>query len=166
MLDKNIDPARTFDEKTFEWLRKLCHQTKTAVEHRHAKLKTLKAQLALIRGKTCTGWVIWRDSKQEHAAKMIIHHSIGQACPLHGQPGPGKRLRSYIGTDPCKQTRADKAIEDEEKRAKLQRAYNELASKLHTAGYALCEFYRALDYPTPKFGGTDRKSTEISKGEN
>lgn len=152
MYNKNIDPARTFDEKTLTWLYELCSQVKAAIRHRYSGLQALNTKLANL-GDTCNGRITWRD--KDNTPKMIVLHTVEKSCPLHGQPGQGERIRFYVGTDPTKQARANQAIRNEEKRARLQREHNELANKLHAAGYTLCEFYRTLDYPAPKFSETE-----------
>lgn len=133
------------------WLYKLCARARSPITQRYEELQALDAELATLQGNTCTGKVSWRDTNNPNpnAAKMTIVHGTNQACPLHGEPANGKRIRSYVGTDPHKQAQAIKAIEDETRREKLQHKRDGLEAAIRDAGYALKDFYRTLGWSTP-----------------
>ena len=53
---------------------------------------------------------------------MMIIHRTGSPCPLHGEPNPHKgRVRSYVGTNPERQTAAREAIAALPIQAQLER---------------------------------------------
>lgn len=118
-----------------------------AIEHRLAEHTDLQQQLAELDGNTCTGTEHWRDTKNaKHAAKLYVIHRIDQSCPIHGQPDPGKRLRTYIGSKPGKIDQARNAIEREGRYLKLrkqQRGYDELVARIL---YRIKGLYWILDY--------------------
>ena len=45
----------------------------------------------------CTGTAHWRQET------LYANHGIGQTCPMHGDPGQGKRLRIYVSNKSRKQ---------------------------------------------------------------
>lgn len=59
----------------------------------------------------CTGTEHWRDANADHRKpKLYIIHPLNATCPIHGDPKPGKRIRTYVGTDPAKIEAAQEAI--------------------------------------------------------
>jgi len=72
------------------------------------KLSNLLLELA---DDHCTGTEHWRDANSTHRKpKLYIIHPLNAICPIHGQPEPGKRIRTYVGTDPAKIEAAQGAI--------------------------------------------------------
>ncbi len=69
----------------------------------------------------CTGIVYWRDNGGDKP-KLYANHSIDQACPIHGKPGPGKRLRTYVGTDPERQAEILAAMKRRREKLDLESA--------------------------------------------
>ena len=74
----------------------LAQQLVPALSHRFAQLRDTCDALADT-PPACTGVAYWRNDAG--AAKLYFNHGIDVACPVHGTPPPGKRLRSYIGTN-------------------------------------------------------------------
>ena len=114
---------------------------------------------------TCNGTVYWRGAGSHAKPKMYTNHRRDQACPVHGTPKPGGRLRCYVGQDPDKQARA---LADMGRAKELTEA-NTLVTRLEraiaSAYYSLKEYYQALgytvptrpaDYPEPKPDWTGR----------
>jgi len=125
----------------------------TALRARFDALATLQAELDALDGTTCTGREWWRD--KDHATKtpkLYILHSIDKACPLHGDPSPGKRLRCYVGTDADRIAEARAAMEREQKRRDLERELSRLRGGLASCGYHLQAFYGQLGYTVGEDG--------------
>jgi len=59
----------------------------------------------------CTGSEHWRDANTDgKKAKLYIIHPLTHACPIHGIPEPGKRIRTYVGSNPAKIEAAREAV--------------------------------------------------------
>lgn len=59
----------------------------------------------------CTGTEHWRDANADHRKpKLYVIHPLNATCPIHGDPEPGKRIRTYVGSDPTKIKAAQEAI--------------------------------------------------------
>ena len=79
------------------------------LEKQNYAIHELQSQIAdLDQAGTCTGVVHWRDKNGNR--KMYANHSVGESCPIHGEPKAGKRLRTYVGADPVKQDQVLAAI--------------------------------------------------------
>ena len=121
-------------------------------------LDSLQAELDALDGTTCTGREWWRD--RDHATKtpkLYILHSIDTACPLHGEPSPGGRLRCYVGSDPAKIDDARAAMEREQKRRDLECELSQLRDGLASCGYHLQAFYGLLGYTVGEDGQPTRR---------
>lgn len=57
-------------------------------------LDRLETEIALLEHRRCTGKIYMRDGKYAYA-----NHGVDEACPIHGEPTPGGRIRKYIGSD-------------------------------------------------------------------
>jgi hypothetical protein len=78
----------------------------------------------------CTGVAYWRDrSSGEVPAKMYANHSVDGACPLHGSPQVGKRLRVYIGTDASAQAAVLVAMERRREKMEIDSRIGRLERK-------------------------------------
>ncbi|HUX31974.1 MAG TPA: hypothetical protein VMV78_15320, partial [Thiobacillus sp.] len=90
-----------------------------AIRRRVADLERLERDLAALDGHTCTGVEYLRreDGKPD---RLYMNHSIDQACPMHGKPSPGGRLRSYVGSDQARIEEARAALEREKTRHDLE----------------------------------------------
>ena len=76
----------------------------------------------------CTGTEHWRDANADHRKpKLYVIHPLNAVCPIHGDPKPGARIRTYIGTDPAKIADAQEAIA---RHRHYKNAFNEL-QRLH-----------------------------------
>ena len=129
-----------------------------ALRARFDSLDVLQDELDALDGTTCTGREWWRD--KDHATKtpkLYILHSIDKACPLHGDPSPGGRLRCYVGSDPAKIDEARAAMAREQKRRDLERELSRLRGGLASCGYHLRAFYDLLGYVVGADGQPTRR---------
>lgn len=94
----------------------------------------------------CTGTVYWR--RDGGNPKLYVNHGIDQACPIHGEPAPGKRLRVYVGTDPARQQRAKEAIERAADVAALTAEAERLSEYLNQDTWALRAIVQRLEIRT------------------
>ena len=118
-----------------------------ALRQRFDALDTLQAELDALDGQTCTGRKWWRD--RDHPTKtpkLHILHSIDAACPLHGEPEAGGRLRCYVGSDADRIAEARAAMVREQHRRDLERELSRLRGGLASCGYHLQSFYGLLGY--------------------
>lgn len=117
------------------------------IQQRLAEVQQLELEMKNLNGNTCTGREYWRDKDHEKKPpKLYILHSIDQACPLHGKPESGERLRTYIGSDPVNITEAMTAMDNEHVREKLQNKLGQIESRLSSSYHTLRRFYDNLDY--------------------
>ena len=80
------------------------------------EIDTLKAQISdLDEAGVCTGTDYWRDG-----TKLYANHGINKTCPIHGTPEPGKRLRTYVGTDATTQAEVLAAMERCKEKSNLE----------------------------------------------
>jgi hypothetical protein len=139
------------NQDTVRWLRRLARLAENPIIARLHELEQVTKMLNRLAGQTCAGRVHWRDRNAPgKTPKMVIVHGIDQACPLHGTPEAGKRLRIYVGTDEERQEVAVAAIQDEEKRQKLQQRKEGIERALHRCGYNLRQAYECLGYTVPR----------------
>lgn len=109
------------------------------------EIERLRGELAALDGRTCTGREYWRDKDDAgKAPKLYILHSIDQACPMHGTPEEGKRLRVYVGTDRDRIRDAKAAMEREDVRKRLAFELSQVEGGLRSCGYYLQQFYGQL----------------------
>lgn len=113
-----------------------------AVDAALAEVAMLKRRLEHLAGRNCTGSELWRDTDSS-SPKLYVTHSTNATCPIHGTPAPGKRLRTYIGTKPREQKRAQAAMHAEELRRAYEQRLAEIDSALATS-YRLEQITRAL----------------------
>jgi hypothetical protein len=99
------------------------------LDHLRAVIETTKSK------GTCTGTVYWR--RDGTTPKMYANHGTNEACPIHGTPAPGKRLRVYVGTDQLRQIKVKEAMKRQEhlldkqqQRTALERRLKNLTWKL------------------------------------
>ena len=139
------------NQDTIQWLRRLATLAENPIITRLHELEQVTRQLDELTGWTCTGRVHWRDKdRPDKTPKMYVIHSTDQACPLHGQPEPGARLRVYVGIDEEKQEAAQAAIQAERHKRRLKERKEGLERALHRCGYHLREFYEVLGYTVPR----------------
>jgi hypothetical protein len=139
------------NQDTVRWLRRLASLAENPIIARLHELEQVTRALDKLTGWTCTGRVHWRDRNAPgKTPKMIVIHFIDQACPLHGAPEAGKRLRVYVGTDEARQAVAVAAIQDEEERRGLEQRKEGIERALHRCGYNLRQSYECLGYTVPR----------------
>jgi len=103
-----------------EKLIQVAYKAPDAFDQAFSEITELENKLAQIDGRTCTGKPYWRDEDHPtRAPKLYVNHGIDQACPMHGEPDPGQRIRTYIGADEQAIEDALAAIEREEERQRL-----------------------------------------------
>ena len=125
------------------------------------EIERLQGELAALDGNTCTGRKYWRDKNDDgKEAKLYILHSIDQACPVHGTPDDGKRLRVYVGTDGRRIREAKAAMEREDVRKRLAFELSQIEGGLRSCGYYLQQFYGQLGYRIVDDG------TAVRRGDN
>lgn len=112
------------------------------------KLDEANQAIANLAGNTCTGSIWWRDPNSDKP-RMYINHRKDQVCPLHGMPNRGKRIRTYIGSDPDKQAEAHATLDAETRLDALRQTKRQLDAALSQARYRLRDYYRALRYTVP-----------------
>jgi len=117
-----------------------------ALRARVDELARLRADLAALDGQTCTGREYWQRGR------LYANHSINQACPVHGKPEPGGRLRCYVGSDPAHIERARAAMALETRRADLEREVRTAEHGLAAVGNALRHYYGLLGYDDVAMG--------------
>jgi hypothetical protein len=137
------------DQDFIRWLRRLTQLADGPVSLRLAELDRITERLTQLAGVTCTGHIWWRD-KDTDKPKLYANHGIDQACPIHGLPQKGKRLRIYVGTDPDKQELALAQMRDETTRAELAQRHKGIVQSLRRAAYHISKFYAALGYFVPR----------------
>lgn len=115
-----------------------------AVDAALAEVAMLEGRLECLAGRNCTGSELWRDTDSTSSSPILyVTHSINATCPVHGAPAPGKRLRTYIGTKPREQKRAQAAMHAEA----LRRTYEQRLAEIESAlamGYRLEQIASAL----------------------
>jgi len=116
-----------------------------ALRARADELACLRADLAALDGQTCTG-VEYVRREAGKPDRLYMNHGTDQACPLHGKPEPGGRLRSYVGSDPDRIAEARAAMALEKRRADLEREVGTAERGLAACGNALRHFYGLLGY--------------------
>lgn len=95
----------------------------------------------------CTGAPYWRDKDAPgRRPKLYVIHGLNQACPLHGTPAPGDRIRTYVGCAPEKQRAAGAAMADEARRQALLAEQAALSAVLCQAQPTLRALLTALGY--------------------
>jgi len=127
-------------------LRKWAAGAGDALEARVDELARLRVDLAALDGQTCTGREFWQGKR------LYANHSINQACPLHGRPEPGARLRCYVGSDPDRIERARAAMALEQNRVSLEREVRTAEHGLAAVGNALRHYYGLLGYDDVALG--------------
>ncbi len=144
------------DAKDIAILPTISQQTKTPLTAALIALAEVTQQIDALDGKTCTGHIWWRDKKKlDKPNKMYINHNMNQACPLHGTPEKGKRIRVYIGTDPNKQKAAEIDLDAEARLVKLGQTRRTLESALSRATSRLQDYYRTLQFTCPTHWNPD-----------
>jgi len=107
------------------------------------ELEGIDNEILSLDGTTCTGTVHWRHPKDGSPPMMYANHKHDQACPLHGTPAPGQRLRVYIGKKAARQQAVEKAMELQTVLATLKGRQRHLASAL-TSAYRVDAITRSL----------------------
>lgn len=119
-------------------------KSKDAIDNVMVEISKIEKELNAIDGNTCTGTEYWRD--QDHATrspKLYIIHSTDESCPMHGEPEPGKRIRTYIGADETAIAEVQEAMVLEQKRRKLEARLRKLKNGIVAANSSMG---RALRY--------------------
>ena len=126
----------------------------TAIQDRVNELASLEAGLKELDGQTCTGREWWRDrGHPTRESKMYVLHSVNAACPVHGKPEPGKRLRVYVGNNRERIKEARAAIAREAQRQEMETQAQQIRQGLASCGYYLRQFYGQLGYKAGDTGG-------------
>lgn len=121
-----------------------------AFRTRQLDLQELSSQLETLRHTHCTGTEHWRDaSNDKHRPKLYVIHRTNQACPIHGSPEPGKRIRTYIGSKQGKIEAAKAAIEHGETYRIAMTELGRLHQSVHRASHAIHNIYWALSVDLP-----------------
>jgi len=105
------------------------------------------AEITTYTNASCTGTLHWRDPGGN--PKLYIIHATGQACPLHGTPARGTRIRTYIGTNPAKQAEATDQVCAEATLRKLRARLARIERALSSASYNLRRYYADLQWTVP-----------------
>jgi len=131
------------DNENLERVLRMADGASDAIRRRVADLERIERDLANLGGHTCTGVEYWRreDGKPD---RLYMNHSVDQACPLHGKPSPGGRLRSYVGSDLDHIAEARAALEREKTRHDLEHEAEMIRHGLVSSGYYLRQFYGNL----------------------
>jgi hypothetical protein len=141
------------DPKFSQWACHLAGQLRETMQNRLLQMEGLQQELDALEGRTCTGKEHWRDENTPgRSAKLYIIHSVDEACPIHGEPKPGKRVRTYIG---CKKEAiedAKAAIERERRRKALNRELYNAQDTFRSAAYSLQRIFYGIGYSTPPTG--------------
>lgn len=107
-------------EEQHEKLIQAAYKAPEAFDHAFLEVVEIKEKLTQIDGNTCTGKAYWRDEDHPtRAPKLYVNHGIDEACPMHGEPDPGKRIRTYVGADEHAIEEALAAMEREKERQRL-----------------------------------------------
>jgi uncharacterized protein (DUF952 family) len=86
-------------------------QLPQALELAQQQCEVLSNILLELANDHCTGTEHWRDANTDHRKpKLYVIHPLNAVCPIHGDPKPGKRIRTYIGSNPTKIEAAQEAI--------------------------------------------------------
>lgn len=132
---------------------RLINQLPAALHHQATILDDLQQRLTELEGRTCTGNAHWRDKDTPgKTAKLYVLHGTDQACPVHGEPDPGKRNRTYIGNKPDRIAEALAAIERNTERLDLERRVARPQEAINRVVFRLKNMYYALDYAPPEPG--------------
>jgi hypothetical protein len=107
------------------------------------QIDRLVTQVAALDDKgVCTGVAYWRD-KDDSTPKLYANHGIDRACPIHGRPEAGKRLRTYVGSNPEAQREALDGIARCQKRTDLEDQIRRLSMERDRVERAVTEAWRA-----------------------
>lgn len=111
----------------------------------------LQTELDRLANVHCTGKAHWRDTNNSNKTpKLYVIHGTNSVCPIHGTPEPGSRIRSYIGSNPEKITRAQDAMRRCDITVQLTKEYNHLSRKLRHGLSAIMRIYWSLGITPPK----------------
>lgn len=98
----------------------------------------------------CTGTEHWRDANTDHRKpKLYVIHPLNGACPIHGSPEPGKRIRTYIGTDPAKIEAAQQAMTRHSRYKNAFRELQELHRRIKRAANDIRQAWYSLGLTPP-----------------
>ena len=114
-----------------------------AIRQRVTDLERIEGDLAHLDGRTCTGVEYWRRETGK-PDRLYMNHSVDAACPMHGNPAPGARVRSYVGSDPDRIAEAREALAREKTRHDLEQEAQAIRHGLASCGYSLRQFYGTL----------------------
>jgi hypothetical protein len=130
-----------------EALADLAGQIPARLRQRYEQVERWREKLARLEGRRCTGRVAWRDKDVEgQTPKMLVLHSMEARCPVHGDPGPGGRLRVYVGAEQEAQEAALAAMRLEEEGRILERSIAQMERELDSCYWSLVHWYRDLGY--------------------
>lgn len=142
------------DTSPIDWntINLLLEQLPLALNKCRTERAQLVEQIDNLAATYCTGKEHWRDAnKSKHAPKLYVIHRTDVACPIHGTPDPGKRIRTYIGSRDTKIEAARAAIAQGlvylQAKTNLRRINRNLWEVTHT----LKRIYWTLDLKVPTF---------------
>lgn len=140
---KEAEDKMTIDQQ-IDQIAELAAQLPDAIRERFAALETLEKEIEILERTSCTGVEYWRD--RNNAPKLYINHGVDQACPVHGLPDPGKRIRAYVGVDPDKQAAALAAIENCARLEQARKQQYQLTITLNTLDRRIKNLYDSIGY--------------------
>jgi hypothetical protein len=146
------------DDLNIDRLLDLAAMCETAIQDCANELTWLQAGLKDLDSQTCTGREWWRDrGHPTREEKLYILHSVGAACPVHGKPEPGGRLRVYVGNDFERIKEARQAIAREVQRQEMEARAQQIRHGLASCGYHFRAIFGLLGY---KVGDTSGQPGE------
>jgi len=127
------------------------NQLPSTFEHRRAELNALTNQLHELAETHCTGAEHWRDANTNNRKpKLYIIHRTDATCPVHGEPEPGKRIRTYIGSNPDNIRDAQAAIERGRQYLSIRLQLKRKHQATQHANHALRRIFWALELELPQ----------------
>jgi hypothetical protein len=131
-----------------EQLVRIAERLPDAIRERASGLGALQERVAYLAANSCPGVEYWRDNAT--SPKLYINHGIDEACPVHGKPEPGGRIRAYIGTDADKQGQAKVYIANHKHLNAANRELRELEGAFSTIRYNLRRLFQSIGYIMPE----------------
>lgn len=141
------------DIQSIDWeaIDSLISHLPAAFSDQQIELHALSEQIIELRETHCTGTEHWRDANSNGLTpKLYVIHPTNKACPLHGSPEPGKRVRTYIGSKHGKIIEAREAIARGELYLSAMTKLRAQHQKLQRATHALRRIYWALGLELPE----------------
>jgi hypothetical protein len=136
--------TRTMD---IEQLVEIAEALPDAILERERKLEGLRQRLDWLESWSCNGTEYWRDRNHPtREPKLYINHGVDQACPMHGTPEPGKRLRIYLGANERRIEDARGWLENEKERKALEYKFNRLRNAMNRLNTQIRRLFAEIGY--------------------